>query len=66
MVLAWTKELVGGFLSIFGADRESYAVKTCIILWAVLFVYILDFSINVSKYSLRSNLRNSDLGLICL
>lgn len=49
MVLAWTREIVGGFLSIFGADRESQGVKTSIMLFAVLFVYVLDFAINVSK-----------------
>ena len=50
MILAWTKEVVGGFLHLFGANRESDGVKTCIILFAVLFVYVLDFAINVSKY----------------
>ncbi|KAF2490551.1 hypothetical protein BU16DRAFT_157941 [Lophium mytilinum] len=54
MVLAWTKEVVGGFLGIFGADRESQSVKTCIILWAVLFVYVLDFSINVIQAATRA------------
>ncbi|OCK78025.1 hypothetical protein K432DRAFT_418248 [Lepidopterella palustris CBS 459.81] len=54
MVLAWTKELVGGFLSVFGADRESRGVKTCIILWAVLFVYVLDFAINVIQAAIRA------------
>jgi solute carrier family 45 protein 1/2/4 len=49
MVLAWAKELVGGFLGIFGADSESAGVKTCIMLFAVMFVYVLDFAINVSK-----------------
>jgi solute carrier family 45 protein 1/2/4 len=49
MVLAWATELMGGFLSIFGADREGEFVKTSIVLFAVLFVYVLDFAINVSK-----------------
>lgn len=50
MVLAWAKEIVGGFLGIFGADPDSNGVKNSVILFAVLFVYVLDFAINVSKY----------------
>jgi solute carrier family 45 protein 1/2/4 len=50
MVLAWAKELVGGFLGIFGADPESTGVRTSIMLFAIMFVYVLDFAINVSKY----------------
>ena len=51
MVLAWAREIVGGFLSIFGADPESQGVRTSIMLFAVLFIYVLDFAINVSKYT---------------
>jgi hypothetical protein len=51
MVLAWAKELMGGFLGLFGGDPDSDGVKTCIMLFAVLFVYVLDFAINVSKCS---------------
>jgi hypothetical protein len=51
MVLSWAKELMGGFLGIFGADQESEGVKTAIMIFAVLFVYVLDFAINVSEYS---------------
>lgn len=50
MVLAWAKELIGGFLVLFGADPEGTFVRTSIMLFAVLFVYVLDFAINVSKY----------------
>jgi solute carrier family 45, member 1/2/4 len=49
MILAWAKELVSGFLGLFGADKESAGVKTSVMLFAVLFVYVLDFAINVSK-----------------
>lgn len=49
MVLAWAKEIVSGFLGLFGADAESQGVKTSVMLFAVLFVYVLDFAINVSK-----------------
>jgi solute carrier family 45 protein 1/2/4 len=44
--LAWVREVVGGILGLFGAERESQGVKTMIIIVAVLWVYILDFSIN--------------------
>lgn len=44
--LAWAREIVGGFLGIFGADPASTGVKVTTICFAILFVYILDFSIN--------------------
>jgi solute carrier family 45 protein 1/2/4 len=46
LCLAWVREIVGGILGIFGADRESNRVKVTIIVVAVIFVYILDFAIN--------------------
>ena len=46
LALAWVREIVGGLLGVFGADRESDGVKVTIIVIAVLFVYILDFAIN--------------------
>jgi len=46
LILAWTREIVGGFLGLFGADRESQFVKVSIIVTAVIWVYILDFAIN--------------------
>jgi len=49
LALAWAREIVGGFLSIFGVDRASQGVKVSIIVFAVLWVYILDFSINTGK-----------------
>ncbi|OCL05932.1 hypothetical protein AOQ84DRAFT_224356 [Glonium stellatum] len=54
MILAWTREVVGGFLHLFGAVQESDGVKTCIILFAVLFVYVLDFAINVIQAAIRA------------
>jgi solute carrier family 45 protein 1/2/4 len=50
MVLAWAKEIVSNFFAIFGADKEAQFVKTSVMIFAVLFVYVLDFAINVSKY----------------
>src|SRR5205085_6198753 len=46
LMLAWAREIVQGFLGIFGADPKSEGVKTSIIVFAVISVYILDFSIN--------------------
>ena len=52
LALAWVREIVGGILGIFGADRESRGVHVTIIVVAVLFVYVLDFSINTGIRSL--------------
>ncbi|KAH8724737.1 major facilitator superfamily domain-containing protein [Phaeosphaeriaceae sp. PMI808] len=54
MVLAWAKEIVGGFLGVFGANPESTGVKTSIMLFAVLFVYVLDFAINIIQAGVRA------------
>jgi solute carrier family 45 protein 1/2/4 len=48
--LAWVREVVGGTLGLFGADREAQGVKTTIIVVAVFWVYILDFSINTGMF----------------
>ena len=49
LALAWTREIVGGFLGLFGADPESHGVKVTAIVFAIAFVYILDFAINTGK-----------------
>lgn len=54
MILAWTREIVGGFLSLFGVDRASDGTKTCALILAVIMVYILDFSINVIQAGIRA------------
>ncbi|KAK0736917.1 major facilitator superfamily domain-containing protein [Apiosordaria backusii] len=54
MFLAWTKDIVGGFLSVFGANPESDFVKYSIIVTAVLWVYILDFAINTVQAAIRA------------
>jgi solute carrier family 45 protein 1/2/4 len=46
MFLAWIKEIVGGFLGLFGADPQSEGVKTSIIVVAVIWIYVLDVAVN--------------------
>lgn len=46
LALAWSREMVGGFLSIFGADRDSSGTRTMVIIIATLFMFGLDFAIN--------------------
>ncbi|KAF7948918.1 hypothetical protein EAE96_008099 [Botrytis aclada] len=52
--LAWVREIVGGFLGLFGADKESQGVKVSIIVVAVLLVYILDFAIATVQAAIRA------------
>ncbi|KAK4983395.1 hypothetical protein LTR66_000039 [Elasticomyces elasticus] len=54
MCLAWTKEIVGGFLHLFGVSREARGVYITAIVFAVAFIYILDFSINVIQAGVRA------------
>jgi solute carrier family 45, member 1/2/4 len=54
LMLAWTKEIVGGILGLFGADAESQGVKVSIIVVAVIWVYILDFAINTVQAAIRA------------
>ena len=46
LCLAWAREIVGGFLTIFGVDRASFGVKIVSIMFAIMFIYILDVAIN--------------------
>ena len=50
LALAWTRDLVAGFLSIFGVDRESNGVQTMSIVVATIFMYGLDFAINAGMF----------------
>lgn len=54
LFLAWTKEIVGGILGLFGADRESNGVQVTIIVVAVIWVYVLDFAINTVQAAIRA------------
>lgn len=46
LALAWVKEIVGGFLFIFGVDPQSQGTKTVTIIVATILMYCLDFAIN--------------------
>ncbi|KAI3343861.1 major facilitator superfamily domain-containing protein [Ustulina deusta] len=54
MFLAWIREIVGGFLSLFGADPQSEGVKTIIIIVAVIWIYVLDVAVNTVQASIRA------------
>ena len=51
IALAWAREIVHGVLGLFGADPTSHGVQVCTIIWAIIFVYILDFAINAGEIS---------------
>lgn len=52
--LAWAREIVETFFGWFDADIRSNGVQNCVIIWAVLFVYILDFAINTVQAGIRA------------
>jgi solute carrier family 45 protein 1/2/4 len=54
MMLAWARSIVGGFLSLFGVAKDSNGTATCIMIFAVIFIYVLDFAINVLQAALRA------------
>ena len=54
MLLAWTREIIAGFLGIFHVAKDSQGVKTTSIVFATLMIYVLDFSINVIQAGIRA------------
>ncbi|KAI1085824.1 major facilitator superfamily domain-containing protein [Whalleya microplaca] len=54
MFLAWIREIVGGFLGLFGAERDSHGVKVTIIVVAVIWIYVLDVAVNTVQASIRA------------
>ena len=54
LALAWTREIVHGFLGFFGADPESQFVKVASICFAIGWVCLLDVAINTGMQSLPS------------
>ena len=49
IALAWSKEIIHGFLGLFGAGPEARGVQVFTIIWATVFVYVLDFAINAGE-----------------
>ena len=54
LLLSWTREIISTFLGIFGASEDSRGVVICCQMWAVLFVYVLDFAINAIQAGVRA------------
>ncbi|PGH23431.1 hypothetical protein AJ80_02541 [Polytolypa hystricis UAMH7299] len=54
LALAWVREIVGGFLSIFGVETESKGVKVSAIVLATILMYCLDFAINTVQAAIRA------------
>ncbi|KAI4213719.1 MAG: hypothetical protein LQ351_003685 [Letrouitia transgressa] len=52
--LAWAREIVGGFLGLFGADAKSDGVKVVTICFAIIWVYIVDIAINAVQAAIRA------------
>ena len=50
LALAWTREMVRGSLGLFGIAPDSDGVKVTAIVVAILFMYVLDFSINTGEW----------------
>ncbi|KAL8716037.1 MAG: hypothetical protein Q9225_006277 [Loekoesia sp. 1 TL-2023] len=50
LALAWTREIVHGFLGLFGADPESQPVKVASICFAIGWVCLLDVAINTGMH----------------
>ncbi|CAG9937862.1 unnamed protein product [Clonostachys rosea f. rosea IK726] len=54
LFLSWTKEIVTGFLGLFGADPQSAGVQNSVIVVAVIGIYVLDFAINTVQAAIRA------------
>ncbi|KAF2720593.1 MFS general substrate transporter [Polychaeton citri CBS 116435] len=54
MLLAWTVEIVSGFLHACGVAKDSHGTKIAAIVFAVLMIYVLDFSLNVIQAGCRA------------
>ncbi|KAJ5794760.1 hypothetical protein N7457_001359 [Penicillium paradoxum] len=54
LALAWVREIVGGFLSVFGVDPASGGAKITINIVATILMYCLDFAINTVQAAIRA------------
>lgn len=50
LCLAWVREIVGGFLGIFGLTPKVEGVRVSTIVLATILMYCLDFAINTGEY----------------
>lgn len=68
LALAWVRELVGGFLSVFGVDPLAEGTKITVIVMATILMYCLDFAINTgaSQHPLSLSLSLSLSDTQCL
>lgn len=49
LALAWAREIVGGFLGVFGVSPDSKGTKITTIVIATILMYCLDFAINTGE-----------------
>ncbi|MCJ1470473.1 hypothetical protein MMC07_009118, partial [Pseudocyphellaria aurata] len=54
LALAWMREIVHGFLGLFGADPNSGGVKVTTIVFAIVLIYVLDVAINAVQAAIRA------------
>ena len=54
LLLAWVREIIGGFLGLFGVVKNSPGAKGTIIFFATIAMYVLDFSINTVQAGIRA------------
>ncbi len=54
LLFAWIREIVGGFLGLFGLAWDSSGTKGTIIFFATIAMYLLDFSINTVQAGIRA------------
>ena len=53
IALAWAREIVHGFLGLFFFFNFSYCFEIFTNIWAIVFVYILDFAINAGEMGIE-------------
>ncbi|KZF22553.1 MFS general substrate transporter [Xylona heveae TC161] len=54
LLLAWTKEIIQGLVRVTGGDPNSRGTQIGAIVFAVCFIYILDFAVNVVQAAIRA------------
>lgn len=51
LFLSWSKEIMSGFIRLFGADPESDGGKLAVIVIAIISIYFLDVALNTGSYA---------------